>query len=89
MLHLRADTNIRYPSFYLFALLPETYYNSNWRVNSTKWMRERIIMKEVQTLLRKQIENDAAERTGMNENLITNTKNLSAVIPKDNTCQNR
>lgn len=47
-------------------------------------MRERIIMKEVQTLLRKQIENDAAERTSMNENLITNAKNLSAVIPKDN-----
>lgn len=47
-------------------------------------MRERIIMKEVQTLLRKQIENDVAERPNMNENLITNTKNLSAVIPKDN-----
>lgn len=47
-------------------------------------MKERIIMKETQTLLRKQIENEVAERPSMNENMITNTKNLSAVIPKDN-----
>lgn len=47
-------------------------------------MRKRIIMKEIQSLLREQIENQVAERPSMNENIISTTGNLAAVIPKDN-----
>lgn len=47
-------------------------------------MNKGIIIKEVQFLLRKHIENGIAERPSMNENMIATTRNLSAVIPKDN-----
>lgn len=47
-------------------------------------MNKRIIIKEARFLLRKHIENGIAERPRMNENMIVTTKNLSAVIPKDN-----
>lgn len=47
-------------------------------------MNKGIIIKEAQFLLRKHIENGIAERPSMNENMIATTRNLSAVIPKDN-----
>lgn len=47
-------------------------------------MNKGIIIKETQFLLRKHIENGIAERPSMNENMIATTRNLSAVIPKDN-----
>lgn len=47
-------------------------------------MNKGIIIKEAQFLLRKHIENGIAERPSMDENMIATTRNLSAVIPKDN-----
>lgn len=47
-------------------------------------MDKRIIIKEAQKLLMQHIDNGSPERLIMNINIVSNTGNLAAVIPKDN-----